>query len=370
MQLLFACTQSPAVVENRSIYKKGASYEELSRNPFKIRVQGGDTLYKISKKYGVGIRELIEINNLRPPYLLSPSQVIKLPKAKFHMVNEGDTLYAVSRSYGVDLSRLIHVNNLNEPFIIKQGEKLRIPSLTQSYQYVAKAVTKPVIVQKGELSSITQRDIGKLNKEPDQPKYILPNEVKLGRVSDASNNTGSNGLLKPKLRPGVYPRPNLKPETRRQLASNPKKKMKYQKASYSTKVLSRNNVAKARGFDWPARGTIISRFGPKKGGLYNDGINIRAAEGTSVFASDNGMVVYAGNELRGYGNLVLLKHSNGFVTAYAHANNIFVKKGQVVKKGQKIASVGSTGHVSVPQLHFSIRKGRKAINPQSYLPRG
>ncbi len=120
-------------------------------------------------------------------------------------------------------------------------------------------------------------------------------------------------------------------------------------------------------FKRPVSGEIISKFGPKKGGLYNDGINISAKEGTVIAAAEDGDVVYAGNELRGYGNMLLIKHNNGFLTAYAHTDDFLVKKGDIIKKGQAIAHVGQTGHVTTPQLHFSIRQGRKAIDPEKYL---
>ena len=359
-----ACTQSPALVENRSNSSKGYDYSK--NNPFKIKVKKGENLYKISKQYGVGIRELIEINNLRPPYILTSGEVLKLPKAKFHMVKERDTLYAVSRSYGVDLSRLIHVNNLVEPYIIKVGARLRIPSLAEYNNYVANN-DSGYFSSEPKVVAVVSNDLPKLSKKNDKAQYVLPNEVKERAVADSLQAEGNNSGIVPRLRPNDNPRPHLKPGT---VIARPKNTKKtFEKASYTPPISSRRNY-KATGFRWPTNGTIISRFGPKKGGLYNDGINIRAAEGSAVLASDNGKVVYAGNELRGYGNLVLLKHSNGYVTAYAHAKNLYVRKGDFVNKGQKIASVGSTGHVSVPQLHFSIRKGRKAINPQSRLPRG
>ncbi|PIR39274.1 MAG: hypothetical protein COV35_01800 [Alphaproteobacteria bacterium CG11_big_fil_rev_8_21_14_0_20_39_49] len=359
-----ACTQSPALVENRNSYSSNFDYRI---NPFKITVKSGDNLYKISKHYGVGIRDLIELNNLHPPYILTPDEVLKLPKAKFHMVKEGDTLYAVSRSYGVDLSRLIHVNNISEPYIIRVGTKLNIPSSTEYYQLIAKKETvekEDFFVGEQRTASVLAKDLDKIKNSQNAPQFILPNEVKTGMDTETLQS-GEGGGIVPKLRPNNNPAPHLKPGT--VMAGNAKKE--YETASYTPPSYNTKDYA-ASGFRWPTSGTVISRFGPKKGGLYNDGINIRAAEGSDVVASDNGKVVYAGNELRGYGNLILLKHSNGYVTAYAHARDILVRKGDVVSKGQKIASVGSTGHVSVPQLHFSIRKGRKAINPQSYLPTG
>jgi murein DD-endopeptidase MepM/ murein hydrolase activator NlpD len=112
---------------------------------------------------------------------------------------------------------------------------------------------------------------------------------------------------------------------------------------------------------------VVSRFGAKAKGLHNDGINIATRRGVLVRAADNGVVAYAGNELRGFGNLLLIKHSGGWVTAYAHNQVLLVKRGQTIKKGQSIARVGSTGTVNKPQLHFELRKGKLAVDPQKYL---
>ncbi len=112
---------------------------------------------------------------------------------------------------------------------------------------------------------------------------------------------------------------------------------------------------------------MISGFGAKAKGLHNDGINIAAKRGAPVKAAENGVVVYAGNELRGFGNLLLIKHADGWVTAYAHNDKVLVKRGQRVGKGQRIATVGSTGGVKSPQLHFEMRRGRTPRDPRKYL---
>jgi murein DD-endopeptidase MepM/ murein hydrolase activator NlpD len=116
-------------------------------------------------------------------------------------------------------------------------------------------------------------------------------------------------------------------------------------------------------FRWPARGRIIQGF--SSGG--NDGINIAVPEGTPVKAAEDGQVAYAGSELKGYGNLVLIRHSNGFVTAYAHNGELDVKRGDTVKRGQTIAKSGQTGNVGSPQLHFELRKGATPVDPTNYL---
>jgi len=123
-------------------------------------------------------------------------------------------------------------------------------------------------------------------------------------------------------------------------------------------------------FRWPVRGRIITGFGPKTNGQQNDGINVAVPEGTAIKAAEDGVVAYAGSELKGYGNLVLVRHSNGFVTAYAHASELSVKKGENVKRGQVIGKAGATGNVTSPQLHFEVRKGATPVDPTQYLTGG
>ena len=124
-------------------------------------------------------------------------------------------------------------------------------------------------------------------------------------------------------------------------------------------------------FLWPVNGKIVSPFGAKDGGQHNDGINIAAPLGTPVHAADTGVVVYAGNELRGFGNLLLIRHDNGWVSAYAHCDALLVKRGDTVKRGQVIARVGQSGNVDAPQLHFELRKGAEAVDPIAQLgPQG
>lgn len=123
-------------------------------------------------------------------------------------------------------------------------------------------------------------------------------------------------------------------------------------------------------FVWPVEGTVISRFGPKKGGIYNDGINIATDEGEPIWAAAGGEVVYAGNNLKGYGNTILIRHGAGWFTTYSHANRMLVKKDSRVTQGQIIGYVGSSGEVEGgPQLYFSLRQEKTPVNPEDYLPR-
>ena len=120
-------------------------------------------------------------------------------------------------------------------------------------------------------------------------------------------------------------------------------------------------------FRWPVRGKVITSYGAKTNGKANDGINLAVPEGTPVKAAEDGVVAYSGNELKGYGNLVLVRHANGYVTAYAHASELLVKRGDTIKRGQVIAKSGQSGEVGSPQLHFEIRKGSSPVDPLQFL---
>ena len=126
---------------------------------------------------------------------------------------------------------------------------------------------------------------------------------------------------------------------------------------------------RASNFIWPIEGRIISRFGPKQNGLVNDGINIAAREGEPIWAAAAGEVAYAGNELKGYGNMMIISHSNGWMSAYAHASDMLISKGDRVNQGDLIGYVGKTGAVKSAQLHFGIREGKKPVDPENLLPR-
>ncbi len=418
---LTSCTQEPArvVLHNTTSQAKSAS---ANNNPYKFVINKGDTLYSIAKKNNVEIRQVIEENHLRPPYILIPGQSIKLPEARFHIVAENDTLYAISRSYGVDIGRLANKNNLTSPYNLAKGQKLWLPSATtdigtEKYDFSTKeTATVSHDVNFTDLAPIdtsTQKKEEKNSNsmdEEDNPfttknyntESSLEDQAAKSQVTkDKDKNKNSDkplvsGAFKnqtekefatnynEKSKPAnnttsINKTNNIKNE---ELSSvSPSSKSSNIKTSslaksdeeedlsiHSVKKSSANSSSKSPIFVWPLSGKTVSGFGPKRGGLYNDGINISAKEGSPIKAAEDGDVIYSGNELRGYGNMLLLKHNNGYLTSYAHADNIIVKKGDVVKKGQVIGYVGKTGHVSSPQLHFSIRQGRKAINPEKLLP--
>jgi murein DD-endopeptidase MepM/ murein hydrolase activator NlpD len=131
-----------------------------------------------------------------------------------------------------------------------------------------------------------------------------------------------------------------------------------------------NPVARsAQTFRQPVQGLMVAKFGSNKDGSFNDGVDFSVPKGTPVKAAENGVVAYVGNELSGFGNLVLVRHADGYVTAYAHNDEVMVSRCDVVKRGQVIAKAGTTGKVTQPQLHFELRKDSKAIDPLSHFSR-
>ena len=260
------------------------------------RVQAGDTVYGIARRFAVPLRAMIDANRLTPPYALRVGQALRVPNPRRHIVAAGDTVYGVARRYGVPAAQLVRLNAIKAPYTISPGQDL-----------------------------------------------ILPVPVRLAGAP--RQQTASAGAARAVTRTAVLeaaqpPAPQAIPQP----------------------------PARAGGkFLWPVRGRTIVGYGPKKDGLHNDGINIAAPRGAPVQAAENGVVAYIGNELRGFGNLILIKHADGWVTAYAHNADFLVRRGDTVKRGQVIARIGSSGNVATPQLHFEIRKGARSVDPTRFL---
>lgn len=287
--------------------------------PDSVEVQKGDTLYSLSKKYEIPLRSIIDENNLQAPYAINVGQVLRLPVRQTYKVAKGDTLYSISRKYNVDVTSLSKINGLKPPYAINVGQVLALPGNASSTN----------VANKEEAHGTT------------------------GSYSYSSSKPTATAKATPAAAPVKVASAN-KQATNKQIA----------------KSTPRQNVSTYRKskFMWPVNGAVVSNFGVVGKGRRNDGINIKAALGTNVKAADKGVVAYAGNELKGFGNLVLIKHADGYITAYAHNDKLYVKKGQNVLRGEKIATVGSTGSVNSPQLHFEVRAGKKAVNPRTYLP--
>ncbi len=249
--------------------------------------------------------------------------------ASYVRVRRGDTLYSISKKHEVPVRALIQENQIPAPYIIKIGQRLRIPE-QKTY----------TVCYKDTLYSIARRFDMSVNQLARQNKIQPPYLLKPGQ--------------------------ELIIQSWEEVAPVQSGKDKVQKASWKKEV----EIPKSAGkkiFRYPIKGKVIQKFGLSKNGTVNDGINIQAKAGTPVFVAEKGTVAYAGSHLKGYGNLILVKHEGNWFTAYAHTDKIFVKKGQVLSAGQKIATVGKSGGVQVPQLHFEIRYKTKPVNPLTYL---
>ena len=255
-------------------------------------------------------------------------------------VRKGDTLYSIARKKNVPLRALIQENNLSAPYTIKVGQYLKIPE--QKTYTVRKGDTLYSIARKFD-SNVTE--VARQNNL--KPPYTLKPGQKL--VVKSWDDAGTTPVATTKGKTALNP-----PEAR---AKNTPTKS-------SIKI---PKSAQGKKFNRPVSGKVIEKFGTTKSGAHNDGINISAKAGTPILAADKGTVAYAGNDLKGYGNLILLKHDNGWFTAYAHADKISVKKGAVIKAKQAIGTVGKTGGVKTPQLHFEVRYKTKPVDPSLYL---
>lgn len=313
---LTACgAQDPALFNTYGVHKGAGSVGIHT-------VLEGDTVYKVAKNYQLPMREIITLNNIEAPYILNTGYRMKLPPPNDYKVREGDTVSSIARMYELSQNRLVSLNGLQPPYRLSPGQVIRLPTSSGNYADISKAVVE---------KSVTQ---------PVQTARLDPVEK---QTLESKN-----------------------PSSQREGAE---KKPKVQKASVSRAKLPKN-TPKMSGkgkFMRPVDGKVISNYGPKKNGLHNDGINIKAVRGSPVRAAENGIVVYNGDDLEGYGNLVLIRHENKMMSAYAHLDKTLIKRGAKVVRGQSIGTVGSTGQVDTPQLHFEIRKGSTPLNPAKYL---
>ncbi len=264
--------------------------------------------------------------------IASPAAEPALPQGAVVKVRQGDTLYRIAKTHNLTVDELARYNGIEPPYRLAVGQRIVIPSAA-SY-----------VVRRGDtLYSIARRygvnvrELASVNNVP------APYTIKVGQQLEVPVGLTTAGIassataLRPSAPAGRTP-PRVLPPVKRD-----------------------------EGFLWPVKGRVISSYGVKKNGLHNDGINISAALGAPVHAAKSGVVTYAGSELKGYGKLLLIKHDDGFITAYAHNRRLLVKRGDYVHQGDVIAEAGDTGAVSSPQVHFEIRKGRKSLNPMDYL---
>jgi murein DD-endopeptidase MepM/ murein hydrolase activator NlpD len=298
------------------------------------------------------------------------------------IVHPGDTIDGLVHRYGVPASAIAEANNLANGRALRPGQRLVIPKYettgSTTPHVASNAPHKPVpavsvpattgplvhVVEPGEtLMALSRKyhkslaEIAKANKIPAGTMVKVGDRITI---------------------PGVHALQQQQPAAPQKVAAIPAAPATTPSANVLTPVAQHPEPEKAKhdvtaampSFRWPVRGRVIAGFGPKPSGQQNDGINVAVPEGTPIKAADDGVVAYAGNELKTYGNLVLVRHANGYVTAYAHASEILVKRDDPVKRGQVIAKAGQTGTVAAPQLHFEIRKGSTPVDPAPFLDKG
>jgi murein DD-endopeptidase MepM/ murein hydrolase activator NlpD len=328
-----------------------------------IIVGSSDTLETLARRYNVSSAAILQANGYKGPRVLSPGQQLIIPRpgpalaaapprpalaaaparpalaaaapppasaapvskpvaavapaspANVHFVNHGDTLMSIARQNHVPVTVLARANSLDPNAKLKIGMKINVPGVRSAA--AAPVAAAPAAVAMAP-AAVTAPATKVAAVEPVQKARLVqatatPEEV----VAEQPVKADATGALPT--------------------------------------------------FRWPVRGRVITSYGAKTNGKQNDGINVAVPEGTPVKAAEDGVVAYSGNELKGYGNLILIRHANGYVTAYAHASELLVKRGETIKRGQVIAKSGQSGEVGSPQLHFEIRKGSAPVDPLQFL---
>ena len=307
-----------------------------------IIVGTSDTLDLLARRYNVSPAAILQANGYKGPRVLSPGQQLIIPHPtvaaaapattvaasrpaavasappSVHVVNRGDTLLNIARRNHVSVADLARANGIEPSAKLQLGIKLNVPgaktaAVAPAAQPVVAAGAQPVAASVAPATKLAA-----VSSDPQQ-------KARLAQATTVEDIPAETPV----------------------------------KAAEATGALPT--------FRWPVRGKVITSYGAKTNGKSNDGINLAVPEGTPVKAAEDGVVAYSGNELKGYGNLVLIRHTNGYVTAYAHASELLVKRGDTIKRGQIIAKSGQSGEVASPQLHFEIRKGSSPVDPLQFL---
>ncbi len=320
-------------------------------------------------------------------------------------VRQGDSLNSISRRYGVPVQAVASVNGIDNASQVQPGQKIIIPTYVYSDRNGHSSATEgengkvklPTVARNetvvtGSVPSSSGNAPRPGRKPVGQPTFTqisvseavveevdvvrvtaLPKRkpaVSNARLTTASISSSTPASAKVAAAPAAaapsapvqkvaLPQPALTQEPR------PTEPIKTPKVDNTSK----DDATSDAKFRWPVRGRIISDFGTKPGGGKNEGVNLAVPEGTPVKAADDGTVIYSGNELKGYGNLVLVRHSEGWVSAYAHNSELKVKRGDTIRRGDVIGLAGATGSVNQPQAHFELRKGNKPVDPLNHLPK-
>jgi murein DD-endopeptidase MepM/ murein hydrolase activator NlpD len=327
-----------------------------------IEVQPGDTLYGIGKRHKVLISDLMAVNELRNPNI-KPGQKLYLPSAEgratpkvrpertallkpqaaettaiaapsiasvdngsTYVVKPGDSLFAIAAKHKIKVLDLQRANDITDVSKMKPGTVLKLPSAQSAA--IAAAAPAPASAPPA------------IAGETIQPEERI---VRIG----APGSTAANGVKVLNGGDLASARPAAAP--------------------VEAAVAATPAAAKTAKLRWPVRGRVVQGFGTRSDGSHNDGVDIAVPAGTDVLAAEDGVIAYAGNEVKTYGNLVLVRHDNGWVTAYANNEKLLVQRGDRVKRGQPVAKAGKSGGGDQPHVHFEVRVGSKPVDPLGYL---
>ncbi|MEM1131318.1 MAG: LysM peptidoglycan-binding domain-containing M23 family metallopeptidase [Pseudomonadota bacterium] len=302
-------TSPPPVWEVRPVSRNAVSVTGGS-----YVVQSGDTLRGIGNKTGAGSEALALANGLEAPFTIYPGQRLTVPSGLFHVVSSGETGIAIARAYGVRWSDIVARNNLEEPFILRIGQRLQLPG--------GATIAAPADQPSEQRDTLEQRAAA---FSLDIDDIVTGGQPATGQSTTIASAAPST------------PKPVVAPK------------------GFNGQ------------FRWPANGKVIERFGAQGGGKVNDGIAIAMAQGTPFKAAATGVVAYTGDDVPTLGNLILIDHGSGWVTAYGNASQISVQRGDTVQVGQVLGRAGQTGLATQPQLHFEVRRDRKPVDPLGKL---
>lgn len=300
---------------------------------------------------------------------IDSSKVIN-PNSRYHEVKPGETIYSIAKLYNAKPSQLVDSNNLIEPYTIRVGQRIAVMPLFEKNLPQIQSQNKPVS------NKNSNKDVSKERQNANVDNKSATQGTNQGLKSQEAKDSQSkftSSARQPNTQNNLQNDPNQNDNKASEKVIEAKQPGSAEQPVAKTREAEDKGIVGAKSggatsnFTWPIHGKVVSRFGPKDGGLYNDGLNISAREGTPVRAASDGVVAYVGNELKGYGNLVIVKHESGWISAYAHLKDFNVARGQNIKTGQKLATVGSSGNVKSSQLYFSLRKGKEAVNPENYL---
>ena len=373
----------------------GTANFDINNPPTQTVVMRGETLFTIAERTRSPLQALIRTNNLNPPYAISPGQILALPPLKVHVVTSNETFGVIAQRYNIDERSLAVFNKLARPVRLQAGQRLILPPMVidrftglepqDLLDLLANemAAGRPVsgrvagVIVRDDEATPTQSDV-KLEptaREPDL-NMIGPSADGFGNITSPQqvqkygpSEDGDGIAVRSKPIPLSEPRnlvSTLSSLSRAAVvASTPA-----MRASRSTlpNLTDMPTASTTSNFIWPIAGRVVETFGTKRDLRTIDGIEIEAPAGAPFKAAASGTIVYVGNQLPGYGWLVLIRHAGNLMSAYAYAQSVQVRENQTVRQGQVIGLVGATGRAITPRLHFQIRQNTLAIDPILRLP--